>query len=310
MSRGFVVAGEALVDIVVAPSGQTDEAVGGSPMNVAVGLARLDVPALLITQIGDDDRGRQIAGHVRACGARMSESSIVPGFATSTATARLDQDNAATYDFELTWSVPEQPLPEADALHVGSLGVVLEPGRQAVLDLVRQAEARGLFVSFDPNVRPAFLEDPVAGWQQLTEVAARSTLVKVSDEDLHALRRDTPIRDLAAELLRGDRTELVVVTRGGAGASAFTDKLDVEAAAPRVDVVDTVGAGDSFMAATLAILHDWQLPAAGPGALAGMEEDRLRELLGGSMAAAAVTCSRRGANPPTRRELPPGWPSV
>ena len=310
MNQGFVVAGEALVDIVVAPSGQRDEAVGGSPMNVAVGLARLDVPALLITQIGDDDRGRQIADHVRASGAELSESSIVPGSATSTATARLDQDNAATYDFDLTWSLPTQPLPGADALHMGSLGVVLEPGRGAVLDLVRQADARGLFVSFDPNVRPAFLDDPSAGWQQLTEIAARSTLVKVSDEDLHALRDDSSVGDLAAELLSGDRTELVVVTRGGAGASAFTDKLDVEAAAPRVDVVDTVGAGDSFMAAALAILHGWQLPTAGSGAVAGLTEGRLRELLGGAMAAAAVTCSRRGANPPRRRELPPGWPSV
>lgn len=307
--RGFVVVGESLVDIVVAPSGDTSEAVGGSPMNVAVGLARLDVPALLITQVGDDPHGQDIAEHLRASGVELAGPSVVAGFSTSTATARLDQEHAATYDFELVWSLEEQVLPERDGLHVGSLGASLEPGRRAVLDLVRQAADRDMFVSFDPNVRPVFVTDPDAAWRDLTGTATLSTLVKASDEDLQVLQPDHPIPVLAAELLAGDRTEIVIVTRGGGGSWVFGPGLAVEVAAPRVEVEDTVGAGDSFMAATLAVLWDWGLPTSGPGALARLDEAGVRNLLGGAMSAAAITCSRRGANPPTRRELPAGWPA-
>lgn len=307
-AHGFVVVGESLVDIVVTPSGDTSEAVGGSPMNVAVGLARLDVPALLVTQIGDDPRGREIADHVRSSGVELAESSVVPGFSTSTATARLDHEHKATYAFDLVWSLERQVLPERDGLHVGSLGASLGPGRCAVLDLVRQAAERDMFVSYDPNVRPAFVTDTDAAWRDLTEMAALSTLVKASDEDLQTLQPDHAIPVLAAELLAGDRTELVIITRGGGGSWVFGPGVDVEVAAPRITVQDTVGAGDSFMAATLAILSDWELPSAGPGALARLDEARVRQLLAGAMAAAAITCARRGANPPTRRELPTGWP--
>jgi fructokinase len=307
--RPFVVVGESLVDIVVTPDGTESHAVGGSPMNVAVGLARLDVPSLLVTQIGDDASGRAVAQHVRASGVDLLPSSVRAGCRTSTATARLDHAHAAAYDFDLTWDLPQQRLPHAAGLHVGSLGTFLAPGRAAVLDLVRQADEAELFISYDPNVRPAFLTDPAQAWREVMVVAASSRLVKLSDEDAHLLRPADPLEAVASDLLTGEATELVIVTRGGDGAAAFGEGYSVTEAAPPVDVVDTVGAGDSFMAATLAILDDWDLLEPGRGRLAAIGERRVRTLLGGAMAAAGVTCSRRGANPPTRRELRPTWPA-
>jgi fructokinase len=233
---------------------------------------------------------------------------VVPGTTTSTAVAHLDESQGARYEFDLVWDLDTQVLPEARALHVGSLGATLLPGRHAVEDLVRQAEESELFVSYDPNIRPAFLTDPEKTWADVAAIASRSRLVKVSDEDLAALRPGTPVAALAHELLAGGTTELVVVTHGPAGASAYGPDLTVHRPAPSVDVVDSVGAGDSFMAALIAVLDGWNVPADGPGALTALDEDHIGLLLHGAMAAAAVTCSRRGADPPTRQELSPTWP--
>jgi fructokinase len=310
MSRPFVVVGESLVDIVVPAEGTPTQAVGGSPMNVAVGLARLDVPTLLITQIGNDEHGRWITEHVQASGVELADTSIRPDLATSTATAQLDPDQQASYEFDLTWDLAHHTLPdEVLGLHVGSLGATLRPGRTAVLDLVRQAQRDDVFVSYDPNIRPAFVDEPGVAWREMVHLASSARLVKVSEEDLQTLRFADPVEDLARALLVG-ATELVIVTSGAAGSTAFTEGTPLHVPAPRVDVVDTVGAGDSYMAAALAILHDWGLTTAGPGALAALDADHTCELLAGAMAAASLTCSRRGANPPTRRELPPTWPAV
>jgi fructokinase len=309
MSRlPVVVAGESLVDVVVPAEGPPSSAVGGSPLNVAVGLTRLGVPTLLITRIGDDEHGRRVADHVRRSGVDLSESSLVPGSSTSTATAHLDEHRAARYDFDLAWELENQILPEARALHVGSLGATLWPGRRAVEDLVRQAEAAELFVSYDPNIRPAFLTDREATWRDVVELASRCRLVKLSDEDLEGLQPGESSDEVVRELLRGETTELVVVTQGARGAAAYTADLVVEHPVGETRLVDTVGAGDSFMAALLAILDEWDLPADGPGALEALDADHLAVLLRGAVTAAGVTVSRRGADPPTRHDLAPTWP--
>lgn len=298
MTSQFVVVGEALVDIVQPVGEEPTEAPGGSPMNVAVGLARLDVPTVLVTELGDDEHGRLVADHVRASGAELAAGSVRKGHRTSTATARLDRGGAATYDFELTWGLDGQDLPpELSGVHVGSLGAVLAPGRAAVLDLLAQARQAEAFVSYDPNVRPAFLPS----WDEVAEVASFADVVKLSDEDLELLRPGVSTAEVVGELLAG-RTHLVVVTRGPLGALAFTAQDNVEVEAPPTDLVDTVGAGDSFMAGLVAVLLEWGTPRDLPG-------NRLRTLLEAAGRAAAVTCARRGANPPTRRELPPGWPA-
>jgi fructokinase len=311
MSR-FVVAGESLVDIVVPSGGDASpqEAVGGSCLNVAVGLARLGVPTTLVTRLGDDDRGHRISAHVEDSGAALSPGSLVPGIRTSTATAHLDEQRAATYDFELDWDLPVPELPaDARGVHVGSLGTVLEPGRHAVLDLVRRAVDSDVFVSYDPNVRPFFLGDREQAWRDVVALAGSATLVKLSDEDLRLLRPDASEDDVCTHLLEGGRTELVVLTRGGHGATAYAEGTVVPVVAPRVAVVDTVGAGDSFMAAMLAMLADWDVVDDGEGALRALDDSRVRLLVQGAVTAAAVTCSRHGANPPTRAELPSSWPA-
>ena len=311
MTGSFLVVGESLVDIVVpADGGPRHDAVGGSCLNVAVGLARLDVPTTLVTRIGEDDFGRLIVDHVRASDVALAEGSVVAGGTTSTATAHLDAQHAATYDFDLVWDLPAQELP-ADALgvHVGSLGAALSPGRAAVLDLVRRAADAEKFVSYDANIRPAFLEDREVAWADVLEIAGYARLVKLSDEDLRLLRPDASEEAVCRELLAGANTEVVVLTRGPQGAVAYTEGDTVEVPAPPTDVVDTVGAGDSFMAAMIALLCEWGVVTEGEGALRALDDDRVRLLVQGAAIAAAVTCSRRGANPPTRSELPTTWPA-
>jgi fructokinase len=306
----FLVVGESLVDIVVPVEGDTHEAVGGSCLNVAVGLARLEVPTTLVTRIGGDRYGEMILEHLRESGVTLAEDSLVATATTSTATAHLDAHHAATYDFELDWDLPTRRLPDdVVGMHVGSLGTVLDPGRGAVTDLVRQAAESEVFVSFDPNVRPFFLEDPETAWRDVRTLGSDARLVKMSEEDARLLCPDVDEERVCRELLDGAQTELVVLTRGAAGAVAFTDGATLPVAAPRTEVVDTVGAGDAFMAATLALLWEWGVLGAGEGAISALDDGRVEMLVRGAATVAAVTCSRRGANPPRRQELPPTWPA-
>lgn len=294
----FVVVGEALVDIVNPVAGPVRQSPGGSPLNVAVGLSRLDVPTLLLTELGDDEHGRAVADHVHASGVLLHEASVVPGSPTSTATATLDESGAATYSFDLHWTLEHDELPEARALHVGSLGASLRPGREAVLRLLDGAVGRGIPVSFDPNARPALTPDAAQAWRDAKEVAARADLVKMSDEDLAFLRPDADARTVADELLAAG-TRVVVLTHGGGGAVGYTSDGAVEVSSRRTPVADTVGAGDSFMAALLAVSVAHEHP-----------EQQLEAWLSAAHQAAAVTVSRPGADPPWRRELPEGWPGL
>lgn len=323
----IVVVGESLVDVVVDLEGEDPEVipdvipevgadpipvervaiehVGGSPLNVAVGLARLDVPALLITQLGHDARGGVVAEHVRASGAELETA--------PTSTGRTPVSRAFTtrsfvrYEFDLEWTLPAQVLPACDVLHLGSLGTVLEPGRTSVADLADQAYARDVFVSYDPNVRPQFIDDRTAAWRDLEALAERANLVKLSTEDVDLLQPGADPADIARSLLGGDRTELVVVTDGPRGSSAYAGGLVVHEPAAPVRVIDGVGAGDSFTSALLAIL--WESDAVSTyGSGVPADEASLRRLLRGAAHVAAITCGRAGANPPYRAELDPDWP--
>jgi fructokinase len=245
--------------------------------------------------------------HVTGSGAEIVAVPTSSG-RTSVATARLDASGAASYEFDLEWSLPRQELPLCHALHVGSLGTLLEPGRDSVLDLVEQACARECFVSYDANLRESFIDDRDRARREVLELAARCTLVKLSDEDADLLDPGRDPDDVARELLRGERTRIVLLTRGAGGATAFTEQGESTARPRQVEVVDTVGAGDAFMAATLAQL--WDLDAFGqPGPGRPMAVDDVARLLRGAIEVAAITCERRGANPPRRRELPVDWPA-
>jgi fructokinase len=300
----IVVVGEALIDVVVDAEGGTSETPGGSPLNVAVGLARLGVPARLVTQIGHDSRGSLLVRHLESSGAVVSAHPTSTG-RTSVATAHLDPAGAARYDFDLEWSLPPQDLPATHLLQVGSLGALLDPGSTAVLDLVEQALARGVPVSYDVNLRESFVDDRERVQRLVTGLATRCTVVKLSDEDAAALDPGRDPIEVARSLLGGEHTRLVLLTAGAEGATALAQGVEVSARPRPVEVVDTVGAGDAFMAATLAQLHEigaYRAPRSTPTA------KDLERILRGAGEVAAITCERRGANPPRREELPGGWP--
>jgi fructokinase len=301
----IVVVGESLVDIVEDPD-DPRETVGGSPLNVATTVAGLDAPTLLITEVGGDERGARIVEAVEASGAELIAAPSATG-RTATATVTF-VDGEPTYDFDIGWTLPHQELPACDALHVGSLATVLEPGRDSVLDLVDQAWARGVFVSYDPNVRPPLVADAAQAWLDVEALAARAQLVKLSDQDVAALHPGADPEDIARSLLEGDGTEIVLLTRGGDGAVAFVDDLVVRVPALEIDVVDTVGAGDAFMAATLTVLlEDSAFDSHGPGV--PHDGPRLERMLRAAVEVSGITCSRPGAAAPRRPELRPDWPA-
>lgn len=304
----IVVVGESLIDL--GPGEPAIESVGGSPLNVAVALGRLEVPTVLITELSTDERGKRI-------GAFLHENEIeFLAAATNrpTPTARVSFDaGEPDYDLDIAWTLPHQDLPDCDALHVGSLGTVLEPGRMSVLDLVEQAWARDVFVSYDPNLRAGQHtdHDHDQAWGDVESLADRSHLVKLSDQDIGLLHPGADPDDIARSLLDGERTELVIRTRGADGAVGYVrtndDVLVVEVPGIAVPVADTVGAGDAFTAGVLAVLLE--TGSFGDfGAGIPREEDRLRRLLQAASEVAALSCARPGAAAPVRNQLRPGWP--
>jgi fructokinase len=307
----LAVVGETLVDLI--PDSAHSEYVahlGGSPANVAVGLARLGQQTFLITQIGSDAHGRFAHTRLAAEGVRVIEAG--PDGPSSTALVTLDDHGRARYEFDVRWEVTGVHVPAAcAAVHVGSLGLVLEPGCAEVMRLLTAAVGRtGRLVSLDPNIRADLLPDPEAARQNIRRAAGLADVVKLSDEDLDLLFPGAKPRQ-AGDLLLGDpmpggprRTQLVVVTMGGEGAFAATGRCRVDVPAFDVPVVDTVGAGDAFMSGLLAGLAELRMLSAQDLAVLGADSpDTVRGLVTQAAAAAAITCARTGADPPNAAEL-------
>ena len=295
MDTDVLVVGEALIDIVAGEDGDR-ELVGGSPANVAVGLARQGHRTRLLTRVGDDERGRRIAEQIERSGARLDERSF-SGEPTSTARARLRADGSAEYDFAITWDVPAiaaDDLRAVRAVHTGSIALFLEPGGTAVLETLRAARTAGAIVSVDPNIRPALVGDHAAALARFGEAAASADLVKLSDEDAHWLYPDLDDEEVLDEIAAlGPR--LVVLTRGAEGLLARGPHGLVESAPLVVTVADTIGAGDAAMASLVSSALDDDRLFTSPDAL----ETALRR----AAVTAGITVSRAGANPPTRAEV-------
>jgi fructokinase len=301
----FVVIGEALVDLVGQRGSRTMVAhPGGSPANVALGLARLGDPVTLMTHLGRDAFGEMISTHLQASGVRV-DGGPDAGTKTSLAVATLAA-GIATYDFRIEWDIGDlDPLPvETRCLHTGSLATVLAPGRAAVEDLMAREHQRArVTISYDPNVRPALLGTPEEARPQIERLVALSDVVKVSDEDLKWLHADRADEDVAREWLSLGPA-LVVVTRGGSGVFAVTPGLQLQRPATPIDLVDTVGAGDSFTSGLLDGLRRADLIGGQHrDALAAIDETSLISLLDTASLIAAITCSRPGADPPTLAEV-------
>ncbi len=256
-STGSVlVAGESLVDVVIGPDGQTIEsAPGGAPLNIAVGLARLGVPTALLTTIGADEYGERVARHVHDSGVALHEGAHDSG-STSVARALLDEQHHATYEFALSWDPPEAVLPAG--LRSGAHRLARHRDRAGGRSDGRPGgpcPGGRVVVSYDPNVRPAVLGGVADPWSDVRRIAAGAAVVKLSDQDGAYLQPGRSLDDLLDALLRGEHTQLAAITRGEHGLLLATESHRVHVPAPKVDVVDTVGAGDACMAGLLAALH-------------------------------------------------------
>ena len=305
VSTPVLVVGESLVDIVRRADGSTDRHPGGSPANVAIGLARLGHPVRFATRIGTDPDGAAVRAHLEGDGVVLAEGAMVDA-ATSTATAVLDATGAASYVFDLVWDLPAVDVADAGHLHTGSIAANLAPGAAGVHELVAAARA-GATTSYDPNLRPRIIGAPDDERPGVERLVALADVVKSSDEDLAWLYPGEPVEAVARRWATSGPA-LVVVTRGAAGASAWlaSDPERVVTAAPRrVDVVDTVGAGDAFMAGLVSSLLD-------QGLLGGTAQRRALRAAGAADVGAAleratltssITCGRPGADPPTRAEI-------
>lgn len=302
MTARILITGEALTDIVVDADGGRREHPGGSPLNVAVALSRLGHDAHLLTAIGDDARGDAIRAHLDESGVQLTPASVRPG-RTSTAEAVLDAYGAATYTFDLTWDPDTAGLPEApDAVHTSSIAAVLEPGATTLSALLRSARGSST-ISYDPNARPTLMGAPEDVRARIEENIALSDVVKASDEDVAWLYGTEDVEDVAASW-RDLGPSLTVLTRGGDGAVAFSASGRVQVAPVQVEVVDTVGAGDTFSAGILdALAAKGLLGADRREMLAAIPSDDLATVLRRAAALSAITVSRAGANPPWSHEL-------
>lgn len=298
-SPDVLVVGEALVDIVHRADGSVDEKPGGSPANVAITLGRLGRRPRLLTHLGDDDRGRLVRAWLEASGVEVAGRAAAR---TSTATAVLDATGAARYDFAIDWDVDAADAELPGAVHVGSIATTLAPGADAVLALVERARGRAL-VTFDPNIRPNLVADADDVRRRVRALIERADVVKASDEDVAWLHPGADLEEVAPSWVASGPA-LVVVTAGADGAVAATAAGAARIPSAPVEVVDTVGAGDTFMGALIdGLLSAGATGGAAHAAVAALEESRLTSLLRRSADAAAVTVSRPGADPPTRAEL-------
>ncbi|GAB2987590.1 carbohydrate kinase family protein [Nocardioides montaniterrae] len=295
-----VVIGEAIVDLIDRPGRHRETRVGGSPLNVAVGLRRLGVPTALQTSLGDDAHGALIRRYADA-----NDVALLGGPArgrTSTAVARIGADGAAAYDFDVDWSL-EAFVPSAPRLlHTGSIAAVVEPGASVVLEAVRALRSTAT-ISYDPNVRPLLMGEAQVARKRIEELVSLADVVKASDEDLAWLYPDVD-QEAVARWWHELGPALVVVTRGALGAYAVGPSGDVRVPTPPVTVADTIGAGDSFMAGLLAALGDAGLLGRDRAIqLHSIDVPALTRAVAFAASCAAVTVQRHGADPPRRADL-------
>jgi fructokinase len=293
-----LVVGEALVDEVTTDAGTVSHP-GGSPFNVAVGVARLGVPTLLHTAVGDDRRGALLGAHARESSLELTTESLTTA-ATSFARARIGEGGIAGYDFSADWHPAPFTLPSTPTLvHVGSIGAMVPPGCDLVAGIVSALRARSV-ISFDPNVRPALIADAARARQRAAELIALADVVKASDEDVEWLHPGRNVDDVAAEWLSAG-PDLVVITRGDRGPTACSRWGTHRSLLPATAVTDTIGAGDSFAAGLIVALIDGG--AMSPDRLAGLDADRIDAAVEFATRCAAITVSRAGAQPPWRDEI-------
>lgn len=304
----FVVCGEALIDLVKVVEGRHDSfsstwqaQSAGGPLNSAVALGRLGADCQFLGRLSTDDFGVQLRSHLEQAGVKLDLATTTDEF-TSLAVVSLDADGKASYAFHFhqtanfNWHTGDLPaLQGSDWLHIASLATLIQPGADVLLGWLGGVAAQ---ISYDINVRPTVVADPGEYWARvepwLIAVGRKKGIVKASDDDLAFLAAGASskqtVLELAADWVERYGLSLAVVTQGAEGASAALPGGEiVSAQGIAIDLVDTVGAGDTFMA----------------GFLDGYLADRsdLTGALRRGIAASAIVCSRRGAQPPTAEEV-------
>jgi fructokinase len=303
--RAIAVIGEALIDLVETGDDEPRLArPGGSPYNVAIGLARLGHTTCFVGRISNDPLGAVLRNHALRSGVDLSLSVDTPEPST-VALVELDAAGVAQYRFgidgtaDFRWTDAELARIPTDipAVHFGSLASWLPPGDAAICRRVAALSAAGAAVTYDPNVRPHLQPDAAAAREQIERTIPLVHLVKTSEEDVAWVRPGESVETVAAAWLALGPAA-VVVTLGGDGATAFTTAGATTRPPVPVDVVDTVGAGDAFMSGLLDALA-----LRGLLSPSGIAAARYDEVLDDAGLVAAITCSRAGANPPRRGEL-------
>ncbi|AWM04613.1 carbohydrate kinase family protein [Bradyrhizobium amphicarpaeae] len=310
----LIACGDALIDFVPTRNAGGREAVmpavGGSCLNVAIGMARLGAPTSFVGGISTDMFGRMIADHATASNVDIALATR-SDLQTTLAFVRIvaGESHYAFYDAETAtrnWTYRPGTIPFAsvEALHVGSTTLVSDRGAAETKALIADGRGRST-VSFDPNCRPNLVKDKPAYLARIAEFAGHADLIKMSDVDFAYLFGDEPCHR-RADMLLAQGPSLVVITRGNDGAIAWhAGAGQIEVPAPKVEVADTIGAGDSFQAALLFALYKQGRVAR--ERLKDIGADELRRALSFAANCAGLTCTRPGADPPWSREINWSW---
>ncbi len=284
----IVVVGEQVVDLVPAGDGLLRAALGGGPANTAIAAARLGASVAMVARLGRDSFGHAFRDRLAMSGVDTAHLKKTAQ-ASALALATVGPDGEAAYDFwlsgaaDFSWRFHELPkLDEGATIHIGSLAAFLPPGADAIERWAAEHRDR-CTISFDPNLRPAALARPDS-LVRLERLAALAHVIRVSEEDLELAYPDVSAIDTARRWLPGKR--LILLTAGASGATALTPNGIEHVPAPVITAVDTIGAGDTATGALLAGL-----------------EARRDDLYAFACAAAALTCTRVGADPPTLDEV-------
>jgi fructokinase len=295
------VCGEVLIDLIPDGSGERVPHVGGGPANTAKSLARLGHDVYFIDGISSDEYGQMsreelLADEVKLDLALNSHKptclAIVSLSAKGGASYEFEIEGTATFDFSDSW-LPDPSRYKPSVLHIGTLVTVIQPGADVLYDWAMQV-AEFAPIVFDPNVRSAVMNDRDKYLAAVERWVAISSVVKVSDDDLAWLYPSQQYADVARRWIY-DGAALVVVTRGADGLVGFTADSSVEVPGVKVDVADTVGAGDTVGAIIVEAMIE--------KGILNLTGDTLKAVLSRAAVAAGITCSRKGAQPPYKHEL-------
>lgn len=300
MFKDVWVAGEVLIDLIT-QGGETNAIVGGGPANTSVALARLGINTFFIDGMSTDAYGQRAKIELEAAGVKLdyvefsqkpmclADVTLAP---SGSATYKFLIDGTATFDFRSEW-LPDPSGKEPAALYLGTLATLVEPGASVLFDWARDI-GKVVPVVYDPNVRPSVVGDRVRYQTSVARWASISKVIKVSSDDMAWLYPAEDFEDVAKRWF-GCGVELVVLTLGAEGLRARDHFGEVSVPGVKVDVVDTVGAGDTIGA----ILVE----AIAKNGFESLHGDELAKVLVRAATAAAITCSHSGAQPPTQQEL-------